>query len=174
MSVAYILFKRSLRHPSIRQTWDYFLLKLPLVSYLIVTVNVSRYIHTFSILFSSGVNVLETMRVSAQLINNTMMKTAFEIAASRVKEGTGINQALKETGFLGSLAIHLIGSGEKSGQLSLMMTRAACHLDQEVRRLIDTSLTLLEPIIILIMGMVVLFIVLATLLPIFSMEQLIS
>lgn len=72
------------------------------------------------------------------------------------------------------MAIHLIASGEKSGQLSNMMERAANHLDNEVKRLIDTSLTLLEPMVILFMGAVVLFIVLATLLPIFSMEQLVA
>ena len=72
------------------------------------------------------------------------------------------------------MAAHLIASGEKSGQLATMMDRAALHLDNEVKRLIDTALTLLEPLIILWMGGVVLFIVLATLLPIFSMEQLVT
>lgn len=72
------------------------------------------------------------------------------------------------------MAIHLIASGEKSGQLSDMMERSASHLDNEVNRLIETSLTLLEPMVILLMGAVVLFIVLATLLPIFSMEQLVA
>ena len=72
------------------------------------------------------------------------------------------------------MALHLIASGEKSGQLAVMMERAADHLDNEVKQLIDTALTLLEPMIILLMGGVVLFIVLSTLLPIFSMEQLVS
>jgi general secretion pathway protein F len=72
------------------------------------------------------------------------------------------------------MALHLIASGEKSGQLAIMMERAANHLDNEVKRLIDTALTLLEPMIILFMGAVVLFIVLSTLLPIFSMEQLVT
>ncbi len=96
------------------------------------------------------------------------MRNAFDMASIRVKEGAGISLALKETGFLKPMAVHLISSGEKSGQLSSMMERAAQHLDNEVRRLIDTALTLLEPLIILMMGAVVLFIVLATLLPIFS------
>ena len=81
---------------------------------------------------------------------------------------------LKETTIIGPMAAHLIASGEKSGQLSAMMERAAQHLDNEVKRLIDTALSLLEPLVILFMGGVVLFIVLATLLPIFSMEQLVT
>ena len=114
------------------------------------------------------------MRVSTSLLTNGVMKEQFDIAAVRVKEGTGISVALKDTGFLSPLSIHLIASGEKSGQISAMMSRAAKHLDQEVKRLIDAALTMLEPLIIVMMGAVVLFIVLATLLPIFSMEQLVS
>ena len=72
------------------------------------------------------------------------------------------------------MALNLIASGEKSGQLASMMERAAIQLDNEVNSLVDTALTLLEPMIILLMGAVVLFIVLSTLLPIFSMEQLIN
>ncbi len=101
------------------------------------------------------------------------MRDAFDVATLRVREGSGIHEALKETHYISPMAVHLIASGEKSGQLSNMMERAANHLDNEVKRLIDTSLTLLEPLVILLMGAVVLFIVLATLLPIFSMEQLV-
>lgn len=169
-----IAFKRSLANPRVRMAWHRILLKLPIVAYLVRTINVARYIHTFGILFAAGVNVLDTMQVSAGLVSNLVMRNAFDIAAVRVREGTGISVALKETGFIGPMAIHLIASGEKSGQLSSMMERAAKHLDNEVSRLIDTALTLLEPLVILMMGAVVLFIVLATLLPIFSMEQLVT
>lgn len=169
-----IAFKRGLRNIKFKMLWHRLLLKIPIISYLIKTVNVARYIHTFGILFAAGVSVLETMRVSASLITNLPMREAFDTATTRVREGAGINEALKETKFISPMAIHLIASGEKSGQLSGMMERAASHLDNEVKRLIDTSLTLLEPLVILIMGAVVLFIVLATLLPIFSMEQLVT
>lgn len=169
-----VLFKKSLANPRIKAAWHRLLLKLPMSSYLVKTVNVSRYIHTFGILFAAGVSVLETMRVAASLVTNVIMRQAFDTAAVKVREGCGINEALKETGYISPMAIHLIASGEKSGQLSNMMERAAIHLDNEVKRLIDTSLTLLEPMVILVMGALVLFIVLATLLPIFSMEQLIT
>ena len=166
-------FKYSLRNPNIKQRWHQCLLHLPIITHLLITINISRYIHTFSILFASGVSVLETMRVSASLVNNVIIKQALERAAIRVKEGTSISIALQDTTFFGAMAIHLIASGEKSGQISSMMERAAIHLDHEVRRRIDLGLTLLEPFIILLMGGVVLFIVLSTLLPIFSMDQLV-
>jgi general secretion pathway protein F len=167
-------FKKSLANSKIRTVWHKILLKLPLTSYLVKAINVARYIHTFGILFAAGVNVLETMRVSANLINNLIVRQAFDLATIRIREGSAISQALKETGFLSPMSTHLIASGEQSGQITTMMERAASHLDNEVKRLIDTALTLLEPLVILFMGAVVLFIVLATLLPVFSMEQLVS
>ncbi len=170
--VCFLLY-RALKHKPFKFKWDHFLLKLPLVAYIIRSTNLARYIHTFSILFSSGVSVITTMQVSSSLLTNLVMRKAFEQATLIVREGTSISQALKETGFLTPMSIHLIASGEKGGILAEMMERAANHLDFEVKRLIDTLLTLLEPIIILLMGAIVLFIVLATLLPIFSMEQLV-
>ncbi len=167
-------FNRSLKNPKVRLRWHQVVIRLPISNYLIKSVNVSRYIHTFGILFSAGVNVLETMRVSASLVSNLVMHAAFDEATVRVREGTAISLALKETHFLSPMATHLIASGEKSGQLATMMERAALYIDKEVQRLIDTALTLLEPLVILFMGAVVLFIVLATLLPIFSMEQLVT
>lgn len=166
-------FHYSLRNKQVKTVWHGLLLKLPVISYLVRSVNVSRYIHTFGILFAAGVSVLETMKVSTSLINNLVIRHQFDNAIVKVREGTSISKALKETSFLNPMAVHLIASGEKSGQIASMMERTACHLDSEVKRLIDTALTLLEPLIILFMGAVVLFIVLATLLPIFSMEQLV-
>ncbi|MDP3704491.1 MAG: type II secretion system inner membrane protein GspF [Legionellaceae bacterium] len=172
--VFFVSFKQSLKKPRARLKWHKIILKLPVISYLVKSVNVARYIHTFGILFAAGVSVLETMRVSASLVNNQLMQQAFDAATVQVKEGANISQALRNTTFLKPMAAHLIASGEKSGQLAVMMERAASHLDNEVKRTIDTALTLLEPLIILFMGAVVLFIVLSTLLPIFSMEQLVS
>ncbi len=167
-------FKKSLKNERVRFQYHLIQLKLPLIAYLVKSTNVARYIHTFSILFEAGVSVLETMRVSASVINNCVMRQAFDKAAIQVKEGAAIHSSLRQTGFLKPMATHLISSGEKSGQLAVMMERAGAHLDNEVKRLIDTALTLLEPFIILLMGGMVLFIVLSTLLPIFSMEQLVQ
>jgi general secretion pathway protein F len=173
MVIGVIGFNRALTNVHFRLKWHRFLLKLPIISYLVKSVNIARYIHTFSILFAAGVNILETMRVCTCVVTNVEMRTFLAEAANKVKEGGSISHSLKETHLFGAMAIHLIASGEKSGQLAPMMERAASHLDNEVQRMVDTALTLFEPLIILMMGAVVLFIVLATLLPIFSMEQLV-
>lgn len=167
-------FKMSLSNHKVRFIWHRLLLRVPISSYLVKSINVARYIHTFGILFAAGGSVLETMRISSSLVSNQIMREAFDRAQLRVKEGSGISTALKETHFLSPLAIQLIASGEKTGQVSAMMNKAASQIDQDLKHLIDTTLTLLEPLIILFMGVVVLFIVLATLLPIFSMEQLVT
>jgi len=172
--LAIFAIKRLLRNLRIKKKVHQYLLYLPFCAYLIKSTTVARYIHTFGILFAASVSVLETMRVASSVVNNLIIREAFEKAAIQVREGKSISTALKDTHYLSPMALHLIGSGEKSGQISPMMQRAAAYLDTDVKRIIDTGLTLLEPLIILMMGAVVLFIVLATLLPIFSMEQLVT
>ncbi len=169
-----IAFKKALNNLDFKTRIHQILLHIPGIKHIVVTTNVARYSHTFAILFSAGVSVLDTMRVSSSLINHVMMQKKFEQATLRVKEGMPISQALAETTFFTPMATHLIASGEKSGQIAPLMERAATYLDNDIRRLIDTGLTLLEPLVILLMGGVILFIVLATLLPIFSMEQLVN
>ena len=172
--IAIILFKQALRREAFKYKWHLLLLKIPLIAYMIKAVNTARYASTFGILFSAGVNVLESMRVSASLISNLPMRKTIGDASTKVKEGSNISLALKQTHYFTPMAIHLISSGENSGQLSDMLQRAADNLDNDVKRIIETGLTLFEPLIIMVMGSVVLFIVLATLLPIFSMDQMIT
>ncbi|MDF1646269.1 MAG: type II secretion system inner membrane protein GspF [Legionellaceae bacterium] len=167
-------FKKALKNLTFKTRIHTLLLRIPGINHIIITSNVARYSHTFAILFTAGVSVLETMRVSSSLVNHVIMRKKFEQASIRVKEGMPISQALAETTFFTPMATHLISSGEKSGQIAPLMERTAVYLDGEIRRLIDTALTLLEPLVILFMGGVILFIVLATLLPIFSMEQLVN
>lgn len=169
-----LIFKKGLKQPKLQSYWHNLLLHLPLVSRLSKLINAARYIHSFGILFAAGVNILETMRIAASLVSNLAMRPAFIHASTRVREGSAIHLALRETGFLSPLATHLIASGEKSGQISSMMARTAFQIDAEVKRFIDTGLTLFEPLVILCMGTLVLFIVLATLLPIFSMQNLVN
>ena len=104
-------------------------------------------------------------------MTNLPMRAAVQAATSRVREGMSIFRALQETRYFSPMMIHLIANGESSGQLSNMLERAASIQDKEVDTLIGSVLSLMEPLIILIMGGVVLMIVLAVLLPIFSLSQ---
>ena len=144
-----VIAQRCLKNAAVRIYWHKILLKIPVIKSLMISINTSRYIHTFSILFAAGGSVLETMRVSASLVTNMQMRAAFDLAAVQVKQGLSISQALHATQYLGSMATHLIASGEKSGQIAEMMERTADQLDDIVRSRIDTALTLLEPMIII-------------------------
>lgn len=173
LSISLIVFKQSLKQKKFRMKWHQLLLKIPLISYLIRSVNTSRFSHTLAILSSGGVPILKSMSVASDLITNLPINSAVALAVKAVKEGSSLSKALKKTTFFSPMAIHLISSGENSGQLEQMLEHAAKTQDNEVNRIIETGLTLFEPFIILFMGAIVLFIVLATLLPIFSMDQLV-
>lgn len=171
---ALFVFSQLLKRPAIKRRWHHVLLKLPMISYMIKTINTARYARTLGILSNAGVPLLEAMRVSASLIMNIPMHDAISMAEKHVQEGTPIHMALQESRYFSPMMTHLIASGENTGQLEDMLERAADHQDSEVTRLIETGLTLFEPMIILLMGSIVLFIVLAILLPIFDMGQFVS
>jgi|SRR5579872_215826 len=147
------------------------LLRLPIIGNAIKVINTARFSRTFAILSSAGVSVLEAMTISSALIMNLPIRAAVDEAVNRVREGANIHLALKQTTYFPPMSIHLIASGESSGQLENMLERAANNQDNDITQLIETSLALFEPAIILLMGAIVLFIVLAVLLPIFQLDQ---
>lgn len=166
-----VVWRRLLHNPEIKAWSDRTKLRLPLIGRVIRTVNTARFAHTFSILTASGVPVLEAMRTGAAVITNIPMRAAVQAATNRVREGMSIYRALQETQYFSPMMIHLLANGEASGQLAPMLERAAMIQDKEVDTLLGSVLSLLEPLIILLMGAVVLIIVLAVLLPIFSLTQ---
>lgn len=166
-------FKRTMRTKIAFRTHIHrLLIKLPIVGNAIKVANTARFSRTFAILSSAGISVLEAMTISCKLITHLPIRDAIVEATHRVREGANIHLALKQTRFFPPMSIHLIASGEASGQLENMLERSANNQDAEITRLIETSLALFEPAIILVMGAVVLFIVLAILLPIFQLDQL--
>ncbi len=170
--VSLLLWRRALKmNAGLRERSHLFLLRLPLLGHASKTADTARFARTLSILTAAGVSVLEAMNISAQLITTIPIKKSVEEAVSRVREGAAIYLALKQTKYFSPMSVHMIASGESSGQLESMLERVAKHQEDEIIRLIDVALALFEPAIILIMGAIVLFIVLAVLLPIFQLNQ---
>jgi len=165
-------FKRLLKRSTFREKVDRFLLKLPLLGNSIRTINSARFARTFGILNAASVPVLEAMQVSSQLITPLPMRHAVERAIEQVREGASIHLALQNTTYFSPMFIHLVASGEASGQLEAMLLKAAMNQESDVEALIEGLLTLFEPVMILVMGGIVLFIVLAIMLPIFSLDQI--
>jgi general secretion pathway protein F len=171
---AILLFNYLMRFETARFQFHVVLLKIPLVSRLVRGLNTARFARTFSILAASGVPVLDGLRISAQVIENLPMRQAVDQAARKVREGTNLHTALEASGYFPPMMLHLIASGEASGNLEEMLERAAISQEGEMDTLRGALLGIFEPVIILVMGAIVLVIVIAILLPIFELNQLVQ
>jgi general secretion pathway protein F len=168
------LFTRWLRIESNRRRWHDFLLTLPLIGKIVRGSNTARFARTLSTLTASTVPVLEALRISGEVVTNLPMKAAVTDAAVRVREGAPIGKSLSQSRLFPPMMIHLISSGESSGELDTMLERAAQHQERELDSLLQALVGLLGPLMILVMGGLVLVIVLAMLLPIFQLNELVK
>ena len=152
---------------------DRLLLQLPLIGQVARMVSISRLASTLATMLSSGVQLLEALDVSRRVMNNRVLEQAVEEARQNIREGETIAEPLKRSGQFPPLVTHMIAVGEKSGEMEEMLRRIGQIYDGEVDRVITRFTSLLEPIMIVVMGVVVLFIVVAILLPIFEMGQMV-
>jgi general secretion pathway protein F len=171
--VAVVLFRRWLRNPAARRRFHRVQLALPLLGRLVRGFNTARFTRTFSILTASTVPVLEAMRISGEVVTNLPMRDAVSDAAARVREGAAIGRSLAVSKMFPPMTIHLISSGESSGELENMLERAAISQERELDGLMTAMVGLLGPLLIILMGLFVMGIVFAMLLPIFEMNNLI-
>ena len=174
ITVSVFIFNVLLRNELFKYRWHSFVLTIPGVAHLVKGMNTAIFARTFSILAGSGVNALEAMRISAGVMSNLRMKKAVIDASERVREGTGISPALEKSNCFPPMTIYLIASGESSGNLVEMLEHAANSQEKEFETIISTIMGLFEPLLIVVMGAVVLFIVVAILLPIFQLNQLVG
>jgi len=174
VAAAFFLFTRWLRIESNRRRWHQLLLHMPLVGKVVRGSNTARFARTLSTLTASTVPVLEALRISSEVVTNLPMKGAVEDAAVRVREGAPIGRSLGAARVFPPMMIHLISSGETSGELDTMLERAAVHQERELDSILQAVVGLLGPLMILVMGGLVLLIVLAMLLPIFELNQLVK
>ena len=173
IAVVFVGVRVMLRNKRMRRHWHGLLLKLPLVGRLVRGVNAARFASTLGILTSSGIPLLQAMQSAVLVVSNLPMRAAVDDALRQVREGAGLARALGKAKLFPPLVIHLIGSGEASGNLDIMLARAAEAQARELENWVKAITALLEPVMILVVGAVVGFIVLAMLLPIFEMNQLI-
>lgn len=171
---AVFLFRYAMKGEAFKTKVHSFLLKVPVLRKLIRSHNTAQFARTLSILSASGVPVLEALDIASQVITSRPMRTAVDRAAEQVREGSTLGSALERTGYFPPMMLHLVASGEASGELDGMLAKAATHQERELSSAMSLFLGLLEPVVILIMGGVVLTIVLGILLPIFEMNQLVS
>jgi general secretion pathway protein F len=178
---AMFIVNRMLRVPAARLRWHTRILTLPVVGILSRSLNTARFASTLAILVGSGVPMLRSLQAAGETLTNLAMRGRVMDATSRVREGFSLAKALRADGeertagsarLFPPVLIHLIASGEATGRLPDMLTRAADIHAREAERRALFFTSLLEPILILAMGVVVMLIVLAVLLPIIEINQL--
>lgn len=174
LAIAAWLVRRWLQGEGPRRRFHRALLRLPLIGRLERGFNTARFTRTLSILTASAVPVLESLRIASEVVTNIPMREAVTEASERIREGSPIGRSLGASRLFPPMTIHLIASGETSGELETMLERAATNQERELDSLIGTLLGLMGPALIVFMGIVVMGIVFALLLPIFQLNELVA
>ena len=163
-----VLARRWMRNPTARRRVHHLLLRLPLVGKLVRGFNTARFTRTFSILTVSSVPVLDALRIAGEVVTSLPMRDAVLEAAERVREGAPIGRSLAVSKLFPPMTVHLISSGESSGELDAMLEQAAVSQERELDAIMAAMVGLLGPLLIVVMG-----IVFAMLLPIFKLDDLV-
>lgn len=168
------LLVRFVRTEAGRYAMDRLILRLPLFGKLSRGINSARFASTLSILSQSGVPLVDALHIGAAVSSNWLIRDSIVHAAEKVTEGGNLAGQLERSGFFPPMMVQMIRSGEASGELESMLSRAAVMQDREVTTLISTLLALLEPLMLVFMAGIVLMIVMAVMLPIVNMNNLVG
>ncbi len=173
VALVVVLVRRWMRNPAARRRVHHLMLRLPLVGKLVRGFNTARFTRTFSILTVSAVPVLDALRIAGEVITSLPMRDAVLEAAERVREGAPIGRSLAVSKLFPPMTVHLISSGEASGELDAMLEQAAVSQERELDAIMAAMVGLLGPLLIVVMGLFVMGIVFAMLLPIFKLDDLV-
>ena len=164
---------RLFRSPKIEMSFDKKLLGVPVVGKLSLGNNISQFASTLSILTSSGVPLVDAMQISSEVLSNTWLRTLVIDATNRVREGSTLYSALDQSTYFPPMMLHMIASGEASGELDQMLSRVAEHQEADASMILNVLVSLFGPLMLVFMGGAVFTIVMAILLPIINLNQLV-
>ncbi|PKN48006.1 MAG: type II secretion system protein GspF [Deltaproteobacteria bacterium HGW-Deltaproteobacteria-17] len=165
-------FKRWKRSESGRHLWDRFLLHVPLVGQLVRIISIARFSSTLGTMLHSGVPILQSLDISRSVMGNTRLQAVVDDVAVAVREGESMARVMERSGEFPPLVSHMVAIGEKSGQLEQMLNNVAVTYDNEVETTLSKLTSVLEPLMILVMGGMVAFIVMSILMPIMQMNNI--
>ena len=166
--------KRLLKNESRQRRWHKIQLKLPVIGNVVNQSNSARFASTLSLLMSSGVPLLQALRIAGQVMTNRVLQEACEDIANQVHEGTSLNRAMEKADCFPPLLVQMVASGETNGTLPTQLEHAARDQQRELEMVLAVSLGLMEPATIVLLGGAVLVIVLAILQPIFEMNKMVG
>ncbi|MER2492399.1 type II secretion system inner membrane protein GspF [Catenovulum sediminis] len=169
-----VIFQRAIQKPKIRFKYHALLLRMPMIGKVARGLNTARFARTLSILTASAVPLLESMKISAEVLSNDMIKHSIHDARLRVREGSSLRASLEQTKLFPPMMLHMIASGEKSGELESMLSRAADNQDREFESLVNITLSVIGPAMVLSMAAVVFFIVISILQPIMALNSMVG
>jgi general secretion pathway protein F len=168
------LLKQLMKKPSVKLTFHQKLIFMPFIGKVVRGINTARFARTLSILTASAVPLLESMKIAGEVLDNLYIKQKVKEATDKVREGSSLRVALEQTKLFPPMMLHMIASGEKSGELENMLGRAADNQDREFEALMNISIKAFEPALMVSMAGVVLFIVMAILQPILQLNTLVG
>ena len=171
--LAWLGFRRALQVPHVQLNWHKQLLRLPILSAVLISIDTARFSSTLSILMASGVPLLDALRIAGEVMNNRILRRASSVVAEQVKEGSSLHRALARQPIFPPMMVHMVASGEASGELETMLSRSALNQERELEMKLAATMGLFEPMMVVIMGGLVLTIVLAILLPIFDLNTMV-
>ncbi|MFC1604208.1 type II secretion system F family protein [Planctomycetota bacterium] len=160
-----------LKTPTGRRHWDQFKLKCPLFGHLTLQITISRFSRTLAVLLASGLSIVEALDLGRRVIGNSVISEVVDEAKEAISRGERIADSFRKSGIFPPIVIHMIAAGEKSGGIEEGLTNVSDVFDNEVEATVKTLTSLLEPVMIILLGIIVGFIVLAILLPIFDINQ---
>ena len=169
-----LLFHQLLKSPKRRALWHKLLLKTPLISGFITSMDTARFASTLSILTTSGVPLLEGLHISGAVLANLELRSASAQVAQSVQEGSSLHRALSQAEVFPPMMVHMVASGEASGELETMLARSADNQQRELDMTLSNLMAIFEPLMIIVMAAVVCSIVFAILLPIIEMNNLVA
>lgn len=170
---ALFLLLRSLLNTSRGRAWtDRVRLSLPLAGFFFRQLALGRFARTLSVLLDSGVSILRSLEIVAQVVDNKHMERAIDTARQEISQGARISDALQSCGLFPRMFLDMVEAGQRSSKLPQMLARSADDADDSVETILSTFVAMLEPALILLMGGLVFFIVMAVILPIFEMNRM--
>jgi len=174
ISWALIALKVGFKFHIVRRSWDFLSLKIPLIGDLVTKVAVARFARTLGTLITSGVPILQALKITKETIGNEIIQDAIDKVHESIKEGDTIAAPLDSTKVFPAMVVNMIDVGEETGSLDQMLIKVADIYDQEVEVAVEAMLTLMEPLIIVCLGGVIGFIVVSLYLPIFTLGDQIN